>query len=328
MLIGVIYMLGYAGKRLISASVTIFFSFILTFFLMRFSPGNPIRMLSGKDNPNPEQVQYLTEKYGLDRPYINQFIIYVKNTLSGDFGVAYRSNEPVLKLIGERVKPTIILTLTSSVISVVLGTLLGLFCGRRIGSFIDSIFCKISYIIDALPVFWLAMVLVLIFSVRFRLFPTSGMRNLREEFTGFRAFIDLAYHLFLPVLTIVIVQTPIYFRIARASVVQILDEKFILTLRAAGVSEQKIFRKYVLKNAIIPVITAFGFSLSFLISGAALIEIIFAWPGMGRLILDSVNGREYQVLTAIYLIISVSVAVFGILTDLLYAFIDPRIRLK
>ena len=321
-------MLKYAGKRLITALFTVFFSFMLTFFLMRFSPGNPIRMLAGKDNPNPEQIQYLTEKYGLDQPYITQFFLYIKNTVSGDFGVAYRSNQPALKLIGERVSPTLILTLTASVLSVLAGTLLGLFCGRRIGSLIDRLLCKISYIIDALPVFWLAMVLVLIFAVRLRLFPTSGMRNLREEYTGFRSFLDLIHHLFLPVLTIVIVQTPIYFRIARASVMQVLNEKFILTFRAAGLSEQKIFNKYVLKSSIIPVVTAFGLSLAFLISGAALIEIVFAWPGMGRLILDSVNGREYQVLTAVYLLISISVAVFGILTDILYALIVPRIRLK
>lgn len=321
-------MLKYAGKRFVSASFTIFFSFMLTFFLMRFSPGNPIRMLAGKDNPNPEQIRYLTEKYGLDQPYITQFFLYIKNIVSGDFGVAYRSNEPALKLIGERVRPTLILTLTASVLSVVAGTLLGLFCGRRIDSFADRVLCKLSYVIDALPVFWLAMVLVLIFAVRLRWFPTSGMRNLRENYTGIRAFLDLIHHLFLPVLTIVIVQTPIYFRIARASVMQVLNEKFILTFRAAGLSEQKIFRKYVLKSSVIPVMTTFGLSLAFLISGAALIEIVFAWPGMGRLILDSVSGREYQVLTAVYLLISISVAFFGILTDLLYALIDPRIRLK
>ena len=285
-----------------------------------------MRIVAGKENPNPEQIEHLTAKYGLDKPVGVQFVNYIKNMTKGDFGFSYRNNLPVLEVIKRRIVPTLMLSLTSNILSAIIGGFMGLYIGRRKNSIIDRSMNYISYIMDAIPGFWLAMIMIMIFSSKLGWFPTSGMYNIRESYTGFRKFLDLLYHMTLPILTIVLIQTPIYFRIARVSVINTMNMGFLKTFRAAGLTEGEIFRKYVMKNSLIPILTTFSMSLAFTISGAALIEIVFSWPGMGRLIIDSINGRDYMVLNGLYLMISISVIVFTIFTDVLYAIVDPRIR--
>ncbi len=318
----------YVLSKFLMGFVTISFSFILTFFLIRLAPGTPMRIVAGKENPNPEQIEHLTAKYGLDKPVGVQFVNYIKNMTKGDFGFSYRNNLPVLEVIKRRIVPTLMLSLTSNILSAIIGGFMGLYIGRRKNSILDRTMNYISYIMDAIPGFWLAMIMIMIFSSKLGWFPTSGMYNIRESYTGFRKFLDLLYHMTLPILTIVLIQTPIYFRIARASVINTMNMGFLKTFRAAGLTEGEIFRKYVMKNSLIPILTTFSMSLAFTISGAALIEIVFSWPGMGRLIIDSINGRDYMVLNGLYLMISISVIVFTIFTDVLYAIVDPRIRTK
>lgn len=318
----------YILSKVMMGLVTIIFSFVLTFFLIRLAPGTPMRIVAGKENPNPEQIEHLTEKYGLDKPVGVQFVNYIKNMAKGDFGFSYRNNLPVFELIKRRVVPTLTLSLTANILSALIGGFLGLYIGCKKDGVFDKIFSYISYVLDAVPGFWLAMILIMVFASKLGWFPTSGMYNMRESYTGIRKFIDLLYHMTLPILSIVIIQTPIYFRIARASVINTMKQGFIKTFRAAGMKEGEIFRKYVMKNSLIPILTTFSMSLAFTISGAALIEIVFSWPGMGRLIIDSINGRDYMVLNGLYLVISVSLIFFTILTDVLYALVDPRIRIK
>lgn len=321
-------MLRYVLRRLATGLLTILLSFALTFFLIRFAPGNPVKVLAGKDNPNPEQIEHLTKVYGLDQSVGTQFIKYINNALHGYFGYSYKSHLPVTTILGRKIVPTVILTLTASLLSVIIGTALGVFAGRRSGHLSDRLLCDISYVIDAVPSFWLAMILIMLFAGKLKWLPTSGMYDIRGDYEGFKKFLDLLRHMILPIATLVIIQVPVYFRIARSSVLHVLGSEFIRTYRATGMSERRIFGKYVLRNALIPIITTFSMSLAFLISGVALIEIVFAWPGMGRVILDAINGRDYPVLTGVYLLISISISVFMMLTDILYAWVDPRIRLE
>ncbi|MBW4827458.1 MAG: ABC transporter permease [Clostridiaceae bacterium] len=316
----------YIWKKIFTGILTIIFSFCFTFFLIRCAPGNPIKILAGTDNPNPELIEHLTIKYGLDKPVSVQFINYLKNILKGDFGYSYISNESVTKLIKERIFPTILLTLTSSILSLVLGTFFGVYAARKVGTCMDKFMCGLSYIIDATPGFWLGMILILIFSSTFNILPTSGMYDIREDYKGAYHVLDVIKHMILPCITLCIIQIPLYFRIARSSVLHIISEDFVLTFRATGMKEDRIFNKYVLRNAIIPTITMFSLSLAFTISGVALIEIVFAWPGMGRLIMDAIKNRDYPLLTGIYLMISISICIVMIITDIVYALIDPRIR--
>lgn len=320
-------MVRYVMKRLLIGLITIFLAFTLTFVLTRVAPGNPIRVLAGKDNPNPDQIAYLTSYYGLDKPLREQYVNYITAAFHGDFGRSIKSNRPVVDIISEKVVPTLILSLTGSVLSILIGTALGLYAGRRIDSWQDRILVNLSYIIDAIPSFWLSMMFIMLFATRLRWFPTTGMYSIRETYTGWARVQDLLNHMVLPVAVMVIISVPYYFRVSRASVRRVLEQDFIHSLRALGMRERKIYRKYVLKNALIPVITASGMALAFALSGVALIEIVFAWPGMGRVIMNAVTQRDYNVLSGVYLMLSICVTVFMILTDLIYAWVDPRIRL-
>ena len=321
-------MKGYIGKRIFTGILTIMFSFCLTFFLIRYAPGDPVKILAGKDNPNPELIHHLTVKYGLDKPIPVQFANYIKNVLKGDLGYSYISEEPVSKLIREKILATILLTLTASILAVVIGTFLGICAARRVGSKLDRFMCGISYVFDAIPGFWLGLILIIIFASTLKILPTSGMYDIRAGYKGFAYVLDVMKHMVLPVSTLFIIQTPFYFRVSRSSVIQTMSEDFITVLRATGMKEKKIFNKYVLRNAIIPIVTIFSTSLAFMIGGVTLIEIVFAWPGMGRLVMNAIMKRDYPLLTGIYLMLSVSICVVMIITDIIYALIDPRIRFE
>ncbi|MFO3665319.1 ABC transporter permease [Anaerococcus sp. ENR0831] len=318
----------YLRKKIFTGILTILFAFVITFFLTRMSPGNPIVTMAGRDNPNPAQIDYLMEKYGLNESVPVQFLNYSKALVKGDFGKSIKSNQPVLTIIASRLGPTILLSLTATILSVLIGTILGLYAGRHNGSYMDKIFTGSSYIIDSVPVFWLALVLIVIFATRLGWLPTSGMYSTRHRYEGLKKFLDLLKHMVLPLLTIIIVRVPYYFRLAKSSVIASMNQAFIKTLRASGMDESKIFNKYVLRNALIPIITSFSMSLASVIEGVALIEIVFAWPGMGRVLMDAIQARDYPVISGLYLIISISVTIFMLLTDIIYVIVDPRMKLE
>ncbi len=315
-------------KRTVTGILVVMFSVLFNFTIIRLAPGDPTRLLAGKDNPNPATIAALQEKYGLNKPILEQFWLYVKQLLSGDFGYSYVSTSKVSDLIISRVAPTLMIALTGAILGLIIGTLLGIFAARKKGSKIDTFLCGISYFFDSTPSFWLGLMMILVFASILKWFPTSGMYSLRGNYTGFAHILDVGKHMFLPVTTLVLIDIPYYFRIARSSVLQTMSEDFIMTLRATGMSERKIFNKYVMRNAIIPTVTVFGITLAYMITGVAMIEIIFAWPGMGRLMLDSITKRDYPTLSAIYLLLSTSVAVMMVVVDVVYAWIDPRIRVE
>jgi len=315
----------YILKRMGTGFLVVLFSVLFNFVIIRLAPGDPASLLAGKDNPNPELIAALREYYGLNKPILEQFWIYVKQLLHGDLGFSYISNRSVWTIISERIGPTLLVALTGMLLAVVLGTLLGVYAARRHGGKFDSIICGLSYVFDSTPSFWLGLMMILLFASRLHWLPTSGMYNLRMAYEGGSKVLDVMVHMILPVTTLTLIDIPYYFRIARSSVLQTMGEDFILTLRATGMPEEKIFNKYVLRNAIIPTITVFGISMAYLITGVSMIEIVFAWPGMGRLMLDSISKRDYPTLSGIYLLLSISVAVVMIIVDVVYALVDPRI---
>jgi len=229
-------------------------------------------------------------------------------------------------MLQSRLGPTILLGLISALLALVIGTALGIFCARRANSLIDNLFSTVSYTLDAMPSFWLGLMLIILLSTKLGLLPAQGMTDARASYTGLKYYLDVAVHLVLPVLTLVLITMPGYFRIAKSSIHQVTSEEFILTLRATGMSEKKIFRKYIFRNSILPTVTMFGITIAFLVTGVSLIEIVFSWPGTGRLTLTAINQRDYPTLMGIYLVMSVSVAVVMVLVDIAYAFLDPRIR--
>jgi len=266
------------------------------------------------------------EKYGLDKPLPVQYAIYLKQVLRGDLGDSIIYHRPVIEMIKEKFIPTVILVLTGAILSLVLGTWMGIRAAQKEGSFQDVVFSGISYIFNAMPSFWLGLMMIILFASVLHLVPSSGMTNTRASYTGLRHVLDVAYHMILPVMALVLLDIPLYFRIAKSSVIQASSEDFVMTLRATGMDEKKIFNKYIFRNAILPTITVFGISLAFLITGVALIEIVFAWPGMGRLVLTAITQRDYPTLMGIYLLMAISIAITMIITDIVYAIADPRIR--
>lgn len=316
----------YIGKRALSGLLVVILSVCFNFTLIRLAPGDPIRIMAGLDNPNEAQIELLRAKYGLDKSIPEQFVMFLKQIAHGDLGYSYVSDRPVVDMIMEKVGPTLALSLTVLIIAVTVGTLIGVYAARKNGSWFDKLVCNISYVFDATPGFWLGLMMIIIFASYLKLLPTSGMVSLRNNYTGIKYILDVAKHMILPVTTMVLTQIPYYFRIARSSVLQAMAEDYVITFRATGMKESKIFNKYVLRNAILPTVTVVGMRMGFLLSGSVLIETVFAWPGMGRLMYTSISKRNYPLLTGIYLVSSLLICVAMILVDVLYGFIDPRIR--
>ena len=311
----------YVAKRVLTGLMTVLIVMVLNFFLIHLAPGDPIRIMAGMDHPSSEQLEVLYTRYGLDKPLLSQLGQYVLNLLHGDFGTSYTYNKPVASLIMETMGPSILLALTSCVLSFVLGTLLGLFAARHQGRWMDNLLSYVSYLFDSMPPFWLGLVSILVFASTLHWLPTSGMVNLRNQQQGLGYVLDVLTHLILPCGTMTLIQIPQYLRLTRSSVTQVMQEDYITTFRATGMSEKHIFRRYVLKNAILPTLTVFGISLAYVVAGAALVEIVFAWPGMGRLMLNAINRRDYPLLMGIYLMIAISVSVVTMLVDIIYAWI-------
>ncbi len=315
----------YLGKRAITAIVSVLLVLVINFTIIRLAPGDPARLLVGTETPTAEQVELITKKYGLDQPLYVQFFKYISRLVQGDMGVSYYTNEPVTQLIGEKLGYTALLTLTALVIAVLLGTWAGITCARHIGGKLDTILSGITSIVNGFPSFWLGLMLMLVFAAILKVLPFSGIMNIRENYTGFRRILDIAEHMILPVSTLAILHFPYYFRISRASMIQTLGEEYMTTLWVAGMPQKRIFRKYAFRNAILPTITAVSIHMAYVVTGSALVEIVFAWPGMGSFVMQSISRRDYPVLMGIYLMLSVSVAVMMIVIDVLYAVLDPRI---
>lgn len=316
----------YLAKRIITGLLTIILVFSINFIIIRLAPGDPIKTLMGKENDDPALRLALEKKYGLDQPLPTQFVMYLKTAISGDLGKSIIYNRPVAEMIWEKIGATFLLVISAAVLALTIGTLMGIKAARHEGSLLDVIFSGVSYVFNSMPSFWLGLMLIIIFASRLGILPSCRMSNPRAAYTGIRYVLDVIVHMILPVGTLFLIQIPIYFRIAKSSVLQVASEDYIVTLRATGMDERKIFNKYIFRNAILPTITIFGISMAYLITGVALIEIVFAWPGTGRLVLTAITQRDYPTLMGIYLIMSISVAIVMILVDIVYAVFDPRIR--
>lgn len=318
----------YISRQLASIIPTIFLSIVLNFILLHAAPGDPAQIMAGMDNPNPVQIEAIRSQMGLDKSLPVQFLNYVTELAQGNLGQSITYKQPVFDLIISRMPATLMLTVTSAVIALVIGTLLGATAAQKAGKPFDTTLSFTNYALFAVPSFWLGLIMIVIFSSKLGWLPTAGVRNVRADYTGWRDFFDVLQHMVLPVATLALVQIPIYFRITRASVLQQQREDYVTTFRAAGLSDSRIFRRYALRNALLPTVTVFGLSLGFVFTGAALVEIVFAWPGIGRLTLDAVFRRDYPLLLGVYLVLAIAVSFAVLLTDFVYAFLDPRIRLR
>lgn len=316
----------YVIRKTLSSILTIVLVMTLNFVLIHVAPGDPVSVLMGPDSNDPELRAAMMAKFGLDKPIFVQYLNYLKQLFTGDLGESIIFQRPVVDMILEKIIPTLSLVLTAAIAGLLLGTLMGIWAARNEGSFLDTVFSSLVYVLNAVPSFWLALMLIILFATNLRWLPSSGLIDPRANYTGLQRYLDMGRHMILPLVTLVLIRIPHYYRTTKTSVLQVNSEDYITTLRATGMSESKIFRKYVFRNAILPVVTSFGISMAFLVTGVALIETVFAWPGTGRVTLTAINQRDYPTLMGMYLVMSAMVAITMVIMDIVYSMLDPRIR--
>jgi len=316
----------YVLKRFLITIPIIFAIIVVNFILIHIAPGDPFLILTGVTEPSPEYLKAMKEKYGLDKPILEQLVRYIISVFRGDLGESIKYQAPVSQLILERAGATILLMTVAISISVAMGTILGIIAARKPYSITDNLTTIFSLIAWSLPVFWLAQMLQLVFGFSLGLFPLGGFSSTGWIAPGIGRVLDILHHLFLPALTIALLRLAITARLMRASMLEVLTQDYILTAKAKGTSERAILFKHALKNAIRPVITMTGMGIGTMIGGATMTEIVFSWPGLGRLIYEAVLGRDYPVLMGMYLVLSITVVIANFFTDIIYALIDPRVR--
>jgi len=296
----------------------------LNFGIMHLAPGDPVDFLvSGLEGASKEFIQLLKAKYGFDKPVYEQFIIYINNILHGNFGYSFYFHQPVLKILMSRLRNTLLLTSASMVIELS-GIILGVIASRKVYSFTDNVITITSLITFNMPYFWMAMIFIILFGLRLRWFPIMGMYTIGTS--GFDRTISILWHLVLPAACLSLGRIALYSRYTRASMLEILQLDYITTAWAKGCDEKTVLYKHAFRNALIPIVTIIALRLRLLFTGAILVETVFAWPGIGRIIFDSILRRDYNVLMANFLILSVITILFNLLADIAYAYVDPRVR--
>lgn len=320
-------LLAFLARRLGKAALVILGVVILNFLLIRLAPGDPALVIAGQSGAADEQfVAQLRAQFGLDRPVSEQLWIYVSGVMTGDLGISHRQQRTVASLIMERLPATLLLTGAAFVLAIGAGVAMGAWAAQRVGSWGDSAITVLALTFYATPLFWVGLMLVLLFSVQLEWLPSFGMNTVGAELSGWASAVDVARHLLLPAITLGLFYMAIYARLTRASMLEVADQDFVKTARAKGVPETRVQRAHVLRNALLPVITFAGIQAGQLIGGSILVETVFAWPGIGRLAFDALLQRDYQLLLGVFLCTSTMVIAFNLLTDLLYALVDPRVE--
>lgn len=297
---------------------------VINFLLIHSAPGDPASALAG-EGASQEFIDALRVEYGLDQPLINQLWTYLTTVATGDLGYSFGYRQKVVDIILEKLPATLLLVLASQIPAIVLGTLLGAYSARHYPSRIDSAITGVSLSLYAVPIFWSGLLLILVFAVWLRWLPASGMFSLLTPTEGLARWLDIARHMALPATALFLYSLPQYVRLTRASVIEVMREDFITTARAIGYDENVVFFRHALRNALLPAVTVAGLSLSFVFAGALLTETVFGWPGMGRLMYEGVLKRDYPLLMGVFLVTSGLVLIISIITDLVYAKLDPRV---
>ena len=317
----------YLIKRILQAVITVLLVIVLNYILFRVMPGNPLAMIMRNPKASPEAVKKVEALFGLDKPWYVQFGVFFKQLLKGDFGLSFTYKKPVIEIIGGKVLPTILLTAVSEIIAIIIGIIIGTISAWKRGTKADVISLSFSLITYSMPTFWLGIVLVAFFSVYLGAFPTTGMTTPGLSDGGFwMTFKDVAKHLFLPALTLSLVLIGEYALVMRNSLLDVLSEDYINTARAKGLTEKDIIKKHAIPNARLPMVTIIAINMGFMIAGAIQVETVFSWPGIGRLMYDALSNRDYPLLQGIFFIISVSVVLANLIADILYSYLDPRIK--
>lgn len=304
-------MISYIIRRLLLSIPVLIGVVTLVFLSLRLMPGDPALIMAGEAAPQ-EVVQRLREQLGLDRPLWVQYGIYMGNLFRGDLGTSVRTRRPVSREIGVRFPATMELAAASMAIAVFIGLIAGLVSATRQYSFLDYGTMVIALLGISVPVFWFGLMAMWFFSVRLGWFPVAGRGTLR--------------HIVLPAITLGAMSAGMIARMTRSSMLEVMRQDYVRTARAKGVSERAVQLRHAMRNALIPVMTVTGLQFGTLLGGSVLTETVFTWPGVGRLMVDSIMNRDYPVVQGAVLLIAVVFTAVNLLVDIMYSFVDPRIR--
>jgi len=315
----------YTARRILQTIPLFFGVIVMAFSIIHAAPGDPVYVLAG-EGASPEYIEMMREHLGLNKPLYEQLVVYIATVMRGDLGYSFAYRQPVIVVIFERVPATLMLMGTALFFSSVVGIALGVISSKRPYSLLDNASTTISLLGYSLPVFWLAQVLLLIFAVALGWFPVQGMMSVREELTGIKYVLDIIHHLVLPAFALGLLQLALTARLTRASMLEILRQDYIITAWSKGLDENTVLYRHALRNALLPVVTIIGLHLGAMLTGAVLTETVFGWPGLGRLMYDAIASRDYPVLMGNFIVTATSVIGANFVTDILYGFLDPRIR--
>jgi peptide/nickel transport system permease protein len=321
-------MAAFLLRRLAQGLAIVFVVATLTFILIHAAPGDPFARVLEDGRLSAEAVAALRARYGLDQPLLTQYGRFLAGLLQGDLGMSISYQRPVAAVLAEALPNTLLLMSVALVLGFAGGIVLGAAQGALAGSRFDRLTGTLGLVIAALPEFWLALLVMLLFAGAWRVLPVSGMIDpvLHPYLSPAGRALDIAKHLVLPAGTLAVVIGASVSRYQRSAMLDVLPDAFVRTARAKGLSWGRVVRRHALGNALLPIITLGGLALPTLLGGAIFVEAIFAWPGMGRLVLDAVQNRDDPLVVASVLIGSSLVVVGGLLADLLYATVDPRLR--
>ena len=312
---------------------------ILVFLMLRLIPGDPAHLLVG-ELASPQDIARIREKLGLDKSYVYQYFIYISNLLKGDMGTSIRSNVPVSQEIFVRFLATVELSIAAMVISILIGILAGVISSVRKYSVFDYLSMVMALIGISMPIFWLGLMLMYLFSVKWGILPMMGRFTMGLEYqsiTGIiiidsllsgnlHLFFNSLKHLVLPAFTLATIPMAIIARMTRSSMLEVMSKDYIRTARAKGLSYGTVIFKHALKNAFLPILTVIGLNFGLLLGGAVLTETIFSWPGLGRYVVDSLMARDYPAVQGCILFFAVIMVIVNLAVDIFYLYLDPRLR--
>ncbi len=317
----------YVAKKLLQALATLAFVLTFNFFLFRVMPGNPVDLFAKAAKLSAVQKDQLMSQLGLDKPLPQQFVIYVKDTFQGQLGRSYQDGQPVSSRIAQNFWPTILLVGVSTLLSTLIGILMGIYGGWRRGSRFDIGQLGTSLLFYSMPEWWLGLMFLVVFTSTFHIFPSGGISSqVYPPLIGWAHVTDVLNHLILPATTLTLAYLGEYSIIMRSSLLDVLREDFVTTARAKGLREEKILWRHTVPNALLPTVSLVVLNFAFVLGGAITVETVFTWPGLGLLTYSAIVNGDYPVLQGIFLLFSAAVIAANLLADFLYPYLDPRVR--
>ncbi|ANW65576.1 glutathione ABC transporter permease GsiC [Mycobacterium sp. djl-10] len=314
-------LLRFLARRLLYTAIVLFGVLVVVFALVHLVPGDPVRIALGT-RYSPEAYEALRSASGLDRPLVEQFFSYIGSALTGDLGVSFRNGDPVTLTLLDRLPATVSLAVVGIIIALAFAVPAGIYSALHEGRFSDAIVRVTSQFGVSIPDFWMGILLIALFSTTLGWLPTSGYRPLLGDPVGW------LQHIILPALTVGVVAGAIMTRYIRSAVLEVASSGYVRTARSKGLAPSVITRRHIVRNALVPVLTITGIQLATILGGVIVVEVVFAWPGLGRLVFNAVAARDYPVIQGAVLLIAALFLLINLIVDALYAVVDPRIRLS